>query len=253
MIDNFHHTALMHACTLVRLSVSEVIEQHAHMTKVTTRRELAIPASGGASGVNAATIDDQHRFPVAGDTSRAYHDWRHVARVWSYLAPRTRAVTISCEREASAAFALMHDWWFIAYPDYPGQNEALSRDELTSRAEALGLRAQAAILAALGIDASARHTQTQRGLHPAVERMLDADLAGLADPWDDYQQSAWAVRRELDLKENSNKWVVGRTSFLEAMLTRPRIYYTDEALGALEELARANMQRELKQLTEEKA
>jgi predicted metal-dependent HD superfamily phosphohydrolase len=76
---------------------------------------------------------------------------------------------------------------------------------------------------------------------------LDADLAILGAPEDQYNSYARAIRREY-------AWVPdpayrsGRGSVLRNFLRRPRLYFTDAMFAAREGQARANLEREIRAL-----
>jgi predicted metal-dependent HD superfamily phosphohydrolase len=79
-------------------------------------------------------------------------------------------------------------------------------------------------------------------------RLLDADLAILGAPADEYDRYAAAIRREY-------AWVAdedyrrGRRRVLEQFLSRERLYFTDEMHERRESEARANLRREVAALT----
>jgi predicted metal-dependent HD superfamily phosphohydrolase len=75
-------------------------------------------------------------------------------------------------------------------------------------------------------------------------RLLDADLAILGAPTDEYDRYARAIRQEYE-------WVPvddyrqGRRRVLEIFLQRPAIYFTDTMRELREDRARENLRREL--------
>jgi len=78
--------------------------------------------------------------------------------------------------------------------------------------------------------------------------LLDADLAILGAPPDQYQRYVQAIRQEY-------AWVAeidyrrGRQQVLERFLQRPKIYYTSNMRTTVEPLARNNLSRELQLLS----
>jgi len=78
----------------------------------------------------------------------------------------------------------------------------------------------------------------------AIEYMLDIDLVGLADDYNDYQNSAILIRKEY-YNTSIDDFINGRKKFLEAMLARKSIYYTYQFKTLNEDKARSNMQQEL--------
>lgn len=73
--------------------------------------------------------------------------------------------------------------------------------------------------------------------------VLDLDLIGLSSSHREYWQNAKNIRFEY-AKFSDEEWKIGRTKFLEKMLDRDQIYYTD-SLKLFERGARHNMQYEL--------
>ena len=75
-------------------------------------------------------------------------------------------------------------------------------------------------------------------------RLLDADLAVLGAPPDEYDRYAAAIRREY-------AWVAeddyrrGRRNVLENFLRRERLYFTEEVRARREAQARENLRREI--------
>lgn len=80
-----------------------------------------------------------------------------------------------------------------------------------------------------------------------VKWMLDLDLFVLCTPVPIYESYSKAIRKEY-------KWVPGllyrkgRKKVLRSFLERERIYFSDYFYASYEEIARANLDRELKQL-----
>lgn len=78
--------------------------------------------------------------------------------------------------------------------------------------------------------------------------LLDADLAILGAPPDQYQRYAQAIRQEYAWVTGA-AYCQGRQQVLERFLQRPKIYYTPDMQTTLELLARDNLRRELQTLT----
>lgn len=82
----------------------------------------------------------------------------------------------------------------------------------------------------------------------AIEYMLDIDLVGLADDYDNYHDSAMLIRKEY-YNTSIDNFIEGRKKFLQAMLDRKSIYYTDQFKTLYEDKARSNMSCELSYIT----
>lgn len=78
--------------------------------------------------------------------------------------------------------------------------------------------------------------------------MLDADLAVLAAPPEDYDTYRDAIRQEYAWVTEAD-WITGRGRVLSAFLDREQIYHLRAVKNKLEAAARENIARELSRLT----
>lgn len=78
----------------------------------------------------------------------------------------------------------------------------------------------------------------------AGARLCDADLSGLAAPWELYRENSAAIRAEFGHLDDG-QWRQGRGDFLERFLARETIYHTALGRTRWEPTARANLRREL--------
>jgi predicted metal-dependent HD superfamily phosphohydrolase len=88
-----------------------------------------------------------------------------------------------------------------------------------------------------------KHTGVEVIAHGA-RVMLDLDLAGLADPWERFDENNAKIRREYAIY-NDEQWRWGRAKFVTSILARPHIFYGQREL---EKPARENLQRHLRDL-----
>jgi len=79
-----------------------------------------------------------------------------------------------------------------------------------------------------------------------AKAVLDLDLLGLGNTFQDYWRTAISLREEY-YAFSDEQWYIGRTKFLESMLERDIIFWTDFG-STYDGPARLNMQRELKLL-----
>ena len=125
----------------------------------------------------------------------------------------------------------------------PGRNE---RDSADLAAAALGERgAPAERIEQVGalVLATIDHAPPADGrLDREAAVLLDADLAVLAAPPDEYDRYARAVREEFAYVPDE-AFAAGRRAVLEALLAKP-LFLTEEMRDA-EAVARANLAREL--------
>jgi len=87
-----------------------------------------------------------------------------------------------------------------------------------------------------------KHPSTPKDLPSQI--MVDVDLSLLAVSWPDFVENSGDIRHE-DGHVTEKDWRLGRRSFLQSMLQRPRLYFTDYFHELLEEHARENLQRSL--------
>lgn len=115
-------------------------------------------------------------------------------------------------------------------------------------------------------------TKNHKPLNKLAKQLIDLDLAILAEPfWMEeqdmsdkyakkwfcttsgsvnfdylYDQYLWKIRAEYDpIFEHDSLWNAGRKTWIESMLSRDKLFYTEEG-AKLEKSARANLSRELK-------
>ena len=178
-------------------------------------------------GASWRDVDDRY-----GEAHRTYHTLAHVDRVLETLAE------LEVSEPAVLLAAVLHD---VVYDPTRTDNE-----ELSARYAARALAAlDPAVATRAGdlIRATAAHDQ-----RPTADRgraaLLDADLAVLGAPPEEYGRYAAAIRQEhahvVDAAYRS-----GRAAVLQGFLDRPRLYATEELHEALDAPARANLRREI--------
>jgi predicted metal-dependent HD superfamily phosphohydrolase len=196
---------------------------------------LVRPLGAPAERADAVFADLAARH---GGPDRHYHNLDHLAAVLDALEPASGARSPLALRLA----AWFHD---AVYDSRAADNE--ERSAALARAALADLNGPES----LG-DEVARLVLLTRGHATGPEDrdgqvLLDADLAILGAPADEYDRYAAAIRREY-------AWVAeeayraGRGRVLQDFLRRPRIFQT-EVRAAREEQARANLARELARLS----
>lgn len=199
------------------------------------------------------TLSDMAALTVLYNSpDRHYHNMRHINRCLSYLEDNNFISYLYRESLHSAIW--FHD---AVYNPYSKYNEHYSAD-LYYKSETCknsntyqyknGCTNHQLIYDM--IFATRLHTEDQSfDLYDgdeklAIEYMLDIDLVGLADDYNDYQNSAILIRKEY-YNTSIDDFIDGRKKFLEAMLARKSIYYTYQFKTLNEDRARNNMQNEL--------
>lgn len=81
----------------------------------------------------------------------------------------------------------------------------------------------------------------------AGARLCDADLSGLASPWESYLTNVEGIRAELP-QFTDDQWREGRSDFLRRFLDREWFFSTPHGRRHWEAAARANVERELAEL-----
>jgi predicted metal-dependent HD superfamily phosphohydrolase len=171
---------------------------------------------------------------------RYYHNLEHIQAVLSTVGTLQEQAQ---DWQAIQFAAWLHD---VVYDPQAKNNEAKSADY------ARILLANLSVPSALITNTVRLILNTQH--HQAADTdidsqiLLDADLAILGAPPDQYQRYAQAIRQEY-------AWVTeidyrrGRQRVLERFLQRPKIYYTSTMQTTVEPLARNNLSRELQLLS----
>ena len=80
--------------------------------------------------------------------------------------------------------------------------------------------------------------------------MLDIDLSSFGLPWDDMLRDSIAVRKESPQLSDA-EFFPGQRAFLESLVKREHFYFTDFFRSRIEETARRNINRYLKNLREQ--
>lgn len=170
-----------------------------------------------------------------GESHRRYHTLTHaaaVARDSAWLAEGLSAT----ERAVVAVAAWTHD---VVYDAKPGEDERASaewaREALEGVAEAHVERVEGLILATIKHDAPADDL--------LATALLDADLAILGAPEEQYATYARGVREEY-AKYPDDVWREGRIAVLEGMLAR-ELYRSEAARTRWANAATANLTAEL--------
>ncbi|MDQ7806196.1 hypothetical protein Q5425_20835 [Amycolatopsis sp. A133] len=166
---------------------------------------------------------------------RRYHTLAHaaaVARDSAWLAEGLSAT----DRAVVAVAAWAHD---VVYDAKPGEDErasaAWAREALEGVAEAHVERVEGLILATVGHDAPPDDL--------LATALLDADLAVLGAPEEQYTAYARGVREEY-AKYPDDVWRDGRIAVLERMLSRP-LYRSEAARTRWASTAEKNLTAEL--------
>jgi predicted metal-dependent HD superfamily phosphohydrolase len=190
------------------------------------------------ASASAAALEEAYAAPA-----RSYHSSSHILGVLSGVATLAAPADLSATDIAVArAAACAHD---VVYDGRPGDDERASASWAASALSVAGVpgpyiaRIRELILATI--------THQSDGSDRAAGVLLDADLAILASPPDDYAQYVAAIRREYP-HVNDADWLIGRAQVLRALLESPHLYATDEARKRWQDAAIGNLRRELRAL-----
>ncbi|GHG48452.1 MULTISPECIES: HD domain-containing protein [Amycolatopsis] len=166
---------------------------------------------------------------------RRYHTLTHAAAVARDSAWLAEGLG-DTDRAIVAVAAWTHD---VVYDAKPGEDErasaAWARDALEGVAEAHVERIEGLILATIGHDAPPDD--------PLATALLDADLAVLGAPPDQYAAYADGVHQEY-AKYPDEVWREGRIAVLERLLSRP-LYRSEAARTRWASAAGSNLTTEL--------
>lgn len=187
-------------------------------------------------------VRDRLLAAYAGD-DRGYHDTRHLVEVLDHLdlllsLPGTEQV----DHDAVVLAAWFHDAVYDGDPDDEERSAQLAERTLREAA-----------LPAHVVDEVARLVRLTRHHAPgpddvAGQVLTDADLAILAAGEKRYAEYRSGVRREFaHLDERT--FAEGRTRVLRELLAKPVLFHTSAARQRWEERARANLAREIDELS----
>lgn len=176
-----------------------------------------------------------------GEAHRAYHTQAHLDAV---LAGVAAARPRLAHPDAVELAAWYHD---AIYDPARGDNE--ERSAALLEAEMAGL-ADAALIgrAAALVRCTADHALPpgmEAGLRADAAAFLDVDMAVLGAEGAAFDAYERGIAAEYVPVHGVERFRAGRAQFLQEMLGRARLFHTDEAHGALDAAARANMRRAL--------
>lgn len=188
---------------------------------------------------------------------RAYHHSGHLSQMLTDLdrlyAHRT---------QGSTPLALVLAAWFhdAVYEGAPGEDERRSEQLASASLEPLVtaglLDGDELQMVSLLVRATATHelpesADLSSGYEPVdIQFFLDADMAILAADSARYRRYLRGVRSEYSHFDDE-AFRTGRTTFLRSLLGRERIFLSEEGLQLWEEPARANLQAELSEWTQD--
>jgi predicted metal-dependent HD superfamily phosphohydrolase len=163
---------------------------------------------------------------------RRYHDLRHIADMLC----KGNALDLSPEQVMAIWF---HDAIYVAGSK---TNEADSAKLAVERLTALGWGAgRVKVVERIVLDTC--------GHVPSIEesrKVIDLDLSTLGGTWESYSRNGKNIRAELAHVSDA-EWNTGRGAWLEGLLKRKRLFWTDWG-APLEREAFANLQRDLAEL-----
>lgn len=174
------------------------------------------------------------------ESGRFYHTLAHIAHVLADIeraAPTLTAVDVNAVRLA----AWFHD---AVYDSRANDNEERSAEYACETLRQFGLSDEMTARVRQLILATKTH-QAPDGA-AACQLLLDADLAILGAAEADYRAYAAAIRQEYAWVPEE-QYCAGRSRVLKTFLQRPRLFLTPP-FAALEEPARANLAREMREL-----
>jgi predicted metal-dependent HD superfamily phosphohydrolase len=174
---------------------------------------------------------------------RSYHDWAHVTNCVEQL----RTMPTGSPRAVFLAL-LFHDAVYVAgSSDNERRSAALARDVLSARCTLPDAELRSVERM---IMATRDHHANADTLTPDEATMLDIDLSILGSTWEEYSRYARGVQREYTPAVTTEaRFRIGRIRFLSGMLKRSHIFLTPEGRHRWDDVARANLRREIEELT----
>lgn len=186
-----------------------------------------------------STLD--HLLRAYAEPHRHYHTLTHVADLLQLLDEQGGAA----DKVALTLAILFHD---VIYDPARQDNEAASAKLAVKLLTPLGLPGECVAKVERHILATQHNASPPSDADSALHLMLDLDLSILASPPARYSAYAQAIRQEyFDVPEDLYRR--GRRRVLEGFLARPQVYRTERLRALWEAPARANLAREIAELT----
>jgi predicted metal-dependent HD superfamily phosphohydrolase len=174
-----------------------------------------------------------------GENGRFYHNFDHIQHTLD-VAEQLKEVAVDFTAVQLAIW--FHD---VVYDPLRSDNEAESANYAERVLQPLGV--PDALLAKVRQLILATKTHETAVANPDVWVMLDADLAILSAPPEQYDAYALAIRQEYSFVPEE-AYVVGRTAVLQKFLARSPFYFTEKMRGLGDTAVYANISRELLEL-----
>jgi predicted metal-dependent HD superfamily phosphohydrolase len=192
----------------------------------------------GANGEDAIAVL-QELTAAYSEPGRHYHNLRHLAAMLDVL----RRHGPMREPEHLELAAWFHD---AVYDPHGKDNEERSAEFAADTLKRLGLAAPRIERVATLILMTRDH-RVDAGDRDA-QLLVDADLAILGAPPDDYKEYASAIRHEYAWVPEAD-YRAGRRAVLQQFLSRPRIFLTASLFAEREAAARRNLAGEIADLS----
>ncbi|HNW33047.1 MAG TPA: hypothetical protein PKL44_02290 [Candidatus Dojkabacteria bacterium] len=169
---------------------------------------------------------------------RYYHNLKHIERMLSFLERRVDRI----EDWVSIQLAV----WFhdCIYDIHDSKNEERSADFARKRLSDLGISEDLVEKVADLILLTKKHEITTKYFNYDTKIFLDSDLISLGGSFEEYSKIFERIKKEYS-EIPSEVFKNGRRIFLQSILSKPRIFYTDEMFVEFEQDARRNLEREL--------
>lgn len=171
---------------------------------------------------------------------RIYHNLEHIEKLLNFIE--------NYEKEIQDEKGLKLAVWFhdVIYNTQAKDNEEQSADYAKNYLEKLDFSKETVEHVVALIMSTKKHETIENDIDSGI--LLDGDLAILGSNEKEYDKYATKIREEY-------AWVLdkeykeGRIKVLKKFLERPKIYFTEKAEKELEQQARINIEREIKQLS----
>ncbi|HQC39492.1 MAG TPA: hypothetical protein PK804_02460, partial [Candidatus Dojkabacteria bacterium] len=130
------------------------------------------------------------------------------------------------------------------YDIHDSKNEERSADFARKRLSDLGISEDLVEKVADLILLTKKHEITTKYFNYDTKIFLDSDLISLGGSFEEYSKIFERIKKEYS-EIPSEVFKNGRRIFLQSILSKPRIFYTDEMFVEFEQDARRNLEKEL--------
>lgn len=215
------------------------IKEKVSLAEIMQKRWFDLFSELGIDSAKAQKYFDQ-LLNAYGESERFYHNMEHISRMLEKIE------SFSADIEDMPVLKLAIWYHDVVYDPKATDNEEQSANLAESIMLDLGLEKDKVQKIKDYILATKDHNVSPEDAFDLV-LLIDVDFETLGGSWEDFEKYRKAIRKEYSWLSDE-KYIDGTRKFFNNMLARDRIYNTQVMYDKLEDQARANLNRALKEL-----